>query len=223
MKIASPAWNAIPAAWTRPAAQPADDPQSKRLQQMQEGLAKLKAMPAKLAQDKAGYLQRRLLELKQLLLHASPEQAKALMKELKSIAGELAAVAKDAAAQGGDMQAAVMASGQPSAGEAVPAGEAGAGTVQQAEAGATAGDSSSIKDVLTEARRLLKEALTAIKAKLAHGRKEAQDDLRDAEKKLGEIDDALSGMDSGSLYTSLGESGGFGAAAESIPSISVTV
>lgn len=79
-----------------------EDPQEKRLREMQEGLKRLQAMPRpeKLAKqqkmNQVGYLQRRLDALKMMLLHASPEQAKALAKELKEIAGELASVAKQA-------------------------------------------------------------------------------------------------------------------------------
>lgn len=77
-----------------------NNPDIKRLQSLQEGLQRLQSMasPKQLAkQDSAnrvGFLQRRLEALKMMLLHASPEQAKALARELKSIAGELSSAAK---------------------------------------------------------------------------------------------------------------------------------
>lgn len=256
MKIASQGWTAVATAWTRATPAPVplqlqrEDQQASQLEKMQEGLAKLKAMPRKMAQEKAAYLQRRLMELKQMLMHASPQQAKALMKELKSIASELGAVAKSAAGMGGEAPAAgagaaqapaatasedqapaadvaavdasAPSTGAPAQGDA--AAEAGAGQPQPAQAAGAGegGDAASLKQVLTEARRLLKETLEMIKAKLGHGQKEALADLREAEKKLGEIDEALSNMDSGSLYTSLGDVGAL-SAPDSIPSINISV
>lgn len=75
-------------------------PEKKRLAALQEGLQRLNALPSpksmakQNAADRVGLLQRRLEALKMMLLHASPEQAKALARELKSIAGELSSAAK---------------------------------------------------------------------------------------------------------------------------------
>jgi hypothetical protein len=51
--------------------------------------------------NRVGFLQRRLEALKMLLLHASPQQAKAFARELKSIAGELSSAAKTLGSSGG--------------------------------------------------------------------------------------------------------------------------
>lgn len=77
-----------------------DDPQIKRLRDMQEGLKRLQSMPSAKqisrqdSMNKIGWLRQRLDALKLMLLHASPEQAKALAQELKNIAGELASIAR---------------------------------------------------------------------------------------------------------------------------------
>lgn len=77
-----------------------DDPQIKRLRDMQEGLKRLQSMPSakqisrQASMNKMGWLRQRLDALKLMLLHASPEQAKALAQELKNIAGELASIAR---------------------------------------------------------------------------------------------------------------------------------
>jgi len=82
------------------AANRAVDAQQKRQQEMQEAVNHLRALPSpkKLARqgsmNKVGMLKQRMEALKALLLHASPEQAKALLKELKSIAKELSSEAK---------------------------------------------------------------------------------------------------------------------------------
>lgn len=67
---------------------------------VQDGLKRLRAVPsieesAKHAKrDKVGLLKQRLDALKMMLLHASPQQAKALAQELRSIAKELASIGK---------------------------------------------------------------------------------------------------------------------------------
>lgn len=78
-----------------------NNPEKKRLQALQEGLRRLESMPSPKqianqgAANRVGFLQRRLEALKMMLLHASPQQAKALARELKSIAGELSSAAKE--------------------------------------------------------------------------------------------------------------------------------
>lgn len=85
----------------------AENPQIDRLRNMQEGLQRLQSMPSAKeisrqdSMNKVGWLRQRLDALKAMLLHASPEQAKALARELKSIAGELASSAKGLGAGSG--------------------------------------------------------------------------------------------------------------------------
>lgn len=85
----------------------AKNPQIDRLRNMQEGLQRLQSMPSTKeisrqdSMNKVGWLRQRLDALKAMLLHASPEQAKALARELKSIAGELASSAKGLGAGSG--------------------------------------------------------------------------------------------------------------------------
>lgn len=84
---------------------------SKRLNDLQEALSQLKVttnskqMAKEASAEKIGMLQRRLMELKQMLLYATPEQASALARELKSIASELSSVAKAASAASSGGQA----------------------------------------------------------------------------------------------------------------------
>jgi hypothetical protein len=88
-------------------ARSAEDPQTDRLRNMQEGLQRLQSMPSvreisrQDSMNKVGLLRQRLDALKAMLLHASPEQAKALAQELKSVAGELASIAKGLGAGSG--------------------------------------------------------------------------------------------------------------------------
>lgn len=89
----------------------AEDSQIERLRNMQEGLQRLHSMPSAKeisrqdSMNKAGWLRQRLDALKTMLLHASPEQAKALARELKNIAGELASIAKGLGADSGGQAA----------------------------------------------------------------------------------------------------------------------
>lgn len=213
MKIGASTWNqplgARPLA--APSASPAgDDPQLRRLRQQQEGLAKLKSMPANSAQEKAAYLQKRLMELKAMLLHASPQQAKALLQELRSIAGGLASVAK--AGAGADSSA--------------EAGAAQAANAVQVTAVASAGASSSLEGLLSEARQALKDVLAMIKSKLANAPRNEREEVRDVERKLAELDDAMAHGDSASdLYTAVGAFLDFSGAGASVspPSINITV
>lgn len=205
MRIASSGWNqgyGARASAISATSAPDEDPQAKRLQNMQQGLAKLKAMPADSAQDKAGYLQRRLLELKQMLLHASPQQAKALLQELRSIAGDLSAMAK--AGGGGASQAGVAA-------------------VDGAQAVTAVSGSSSLQGVLSQASQALKEVVAMIKSKLAHAPREDRDRVHEVEQKASELDSALAHGDIQSdVYTGIGDFIDV-AASSSAPTINITV
>lgn len=85
---------------TSPLREALNDREQKRQQAMQEGIARLRAMPSaqqiqkQNARDKIARLKQRLEMLKQLMRYASPALAKSLARELKSIAGELNAAAK---------------------------------------------------------------------------------------------------------------------------------
>jgi len=93
-----------------------DDLQQKRLTAMQEALKRLKEMSSpralalKSATDRVGMLKQRLEALKAMLLHATPEQAKALARELKSIAQELSSIAKELGS-GGQVKVSSSSSG----------------------------------------------------------------------------------------------------------------
>lgn len=84
-----------------------DSPPLTSRRDVQDGLKHLQAMPSieestkQAKRDKVGLLKQRLDALKMLLLHASPQQAKALAQELKSIAKELASIGKSLGASSG--------------------------------------------------------------------------------------------------------------------------
>lgn len=84
-----------------------DSPLLTSSRDVQDGLKRLQAMPsikesAKQAKrDKVGLLKQRLDALKMMLLHAPPQQAKALSQELKSIAKELASIGTNLGASSG--------------------------------------------------------------------------------------------------------------------------
>lgn len=257
-----------------------ENPESKRLKDLREALNQLKAtmnpkeMAKKAAAEKIGMLQRRLMELKQMLLHASPEQAKALARELKSIAGELASAAKAAGAASSDGQAmpvfspaasdvqGAASASAPSDAEAAVSAEAAERAEVEAEAaaGAAAGadgaepaqapgqlqenkDGASgekrsnsvssieipdkvLKDMLKEARKLLKEAIDMVKSRMGHGDKESRQDVEDAEKKLREISlNTETQVTSASLYTSQGVDApaGGGVDGSAAPGLNVSV
>ena len=264
-----------------------ENPESKRLKELREALSQLKAtmdpkeMAKRAAAEKIGMLQRRLMELKQMLLHASPEQAKALARELKSIAGELASAAKaaGAASSGGqamptlspaasdaqetasatvssEAEAAAAAVSAKAAEKAEVEAQAAAGTaaeaagaeeakagqvpgnIQETKEGAPGQKSSNsvasaieipdkvLKDMLSEARKLLKEAIDMLKLKMGRGDKESRQDVEDAEKKLREISlNTETQVTSASLYTSQGVDGlaGGGIEGSAAPGLNVCV
>lgn len=250
-----------------------ETPQQKRLQQMQESLKRLQEMPTpktsqkQAAAEKVAWLKRRLDSLKAMLLHATPEQAKALARELKSIAKELGSVAKslssgsESAALGPTVHNA-GATGAESAGKdaeaaALRQAEAEAAQADVGESAETGGESAtaaaaqvaaqqedakpggrdeqkdaamevaadkSLRQLLAEARKLLKESINLLKAKLADA--ESRKDLQSAEKSLEEMDQALAQGGDSSLYTAQGEPGSdvaMAGSAEVGGSISVSV
>lgn len=94
-----------------------ESPQAKRWREMRDSLQQLKAMndPKRTAREdkerRAAQLKQRLESLKALLLHASPQQAKALLGELKSIAKELASLVKSGGGGGGAASPTVQVAG----------------------------------------------------------------------------------------------------------------
>ena len=261
-----------------------------RLGKWQEAMQKLNKLPTAQeskkanAQAKINELQRRLMDLKQLLLHATPQMAKALIAELKSIAGELGSAAKAladtsgsgsgasqvsvtvtggastdaAAAESGTAAASAEGAAQAAQAQADQAGQAAEAQADQAAqaaeaqagqaAAATSGQAtqagqdsqnasqnagqaegaralggngqSSAKDALEEAKRLLKEVLSMMKAKLANAPKADRDRLHAVENSLDEISQAQAAMSGPDLYSSLGT--GVGDISASVPSIDIT-
>lgn len=150
MKLESPKWSGIalafrPAAKAESAADPeavADTPQLKRLRALQEGLQRLRALPGpeasakQAAREKVGWLKQRLEALKMMLLHASPEQAKALAQELKSIAKALSSAGQSLGAGAGEGGTPSSAAGAATDGAATD----GAATDSAAADGAASAD-----------------------------------------------------------------------------------
>lgn len=241
------------------AAKRAESRQSKQLSDMQEALKRLQAMPSpkalvqQNAANRVAMLKQRLDTLKAMLLHASPEQAKALARELKSIAKELAGAAKSLGfgAGGGGVEVGPNVAADNNAGES-SASESGAanstaaasdvlaannagqrvtgwnpaeqnmkadsGDSEQAAASGVAsqhqtnakssatdeGDQG-LRAALLEAKKVLKEVLAMLKAKLANAGKETKRDLQDIDKSLTEISRALAQGGGLELYTGQGE------------------
>ncbi|MBZ9559476.1 MULTISPECIES: hypothetical protein [unclassified Modicisalibacter] len=91
----------------------APNPVAERLQELQDGLQRLQAMPREVDENKADFLMQRLEMLKALMMFASPNKLAAIAKELKSIAGELNGLARNL---GGGTGAAPMALPSPTLG-----------------------------------------------------------------------------------------------------------
>ena len=234
-----------------------------RLQAMQEALKRLKQMPSpqalakQSATNRVGMLKQRLEALKAMLLHATPEQAKALARELKDIARELAAAARELGGSGGQGKISsadnpgpgadggkaseAAASSTPAAGSGAETTAASSADVNQeasnsdastsgnahetkADAESTGvpnsgssaasdkgtapdGDDQALKNALIEAKKLLKEVIAMVKAKLAEGAREARHDVLSAEKSLADIDAAIARDDSDVAYSALGNPG----------------
>lgn len=125
-----------------------DDPDLKRLQNIQDALQRLDAMPSRkiggkqAAMDRIGMLRQRLDEMKSLLLYATPQMAKALAKELKSVAKELAAIAGSGVSvpSGADAGQAQAAASQA---ESVSETQAASGQADASSATAASADTSS--------------------------------------------------------------------------------
>lgn len=94
------ALNSTPAPPHEDATSRAQKAQAKRLSDMQSAVAKLRAMPSskasakRVATERVNMLKRRLDMMKQMLIGASPEVAKAIAAQIRSIAKELAGIAK---------------------------------------------------------------------------------------------------------------------------------
>lgn len=238
-----------------------NNPKNKRLQSLQEELKRLESMPSPkqiAKQDSAnrvGFLQRRLEALKMLLLHASPEQAKALARELKSMAGELSSAAKElGGGAGGPGQGVrfdvastgIAANAQAGSAEsmttnvsteadviktkaenappendaeqvrdveqkpeslsdkALSANSDSVSNSSQNDSSSDEIDSAVLRGLVMDAKKMLKEVIDMLKPKLAEADKEGKKDLRDAEKKLSEVDSSLQQSSTTNVYAGLG-------------------
>lgn len=173
------------------------------------------------AMNKAGLLKQRLEALKALLRFATPDMARRFARELKDIARELAAIAKSLGSGAGATTATTATVAAPEDGTGAvgtQGGEAGvAATAASASSGspgdaagndardAQGDDDAGLKSLLRDARKLLKEVIDQIKARLAHAKPEARRDLQAAEKGLADLDEALNQADASATYTRLGD------------------
>jgi hypothetical protein len=255
-----------------------DDRLAKRLSAMQDGLQQLqnilvpKATAKQGSMSKVAWLKKRLEMLKAMLLHASPEQAKALARELKGIAKELQSVAKSLGGGGqggssvpaaGDVATATTSGpGNPSAEGLTTADAASSAVVGDAsdsesapaqgtddklpsEADSTTsasghmtesgqmrqgGDDEDLRAALKDVKKLLKEVIGMVKAKLAlaaneakasREEKQAKLDVESAEKSLSYIENAVSQRGSNDFYTALGELGSGGVTESFAASVAV--
>lgn len=217
--------------------QSTEDAQAGRLRNMEEGLQRLRSMPGGMASsrqdvlNKVGWLRQQLDALKAMLLHASPQQAKALAQELRSIAGQLASIAKGLGGSGQAVPSAAAAVDAP-AGEQVPVERAAAaepasssgtdepgggrsgdlvgssdesGRESRGENASPQGmDDALLRGVLADARKLLKQAASMLKPKLAAAGKEAKDHMHAIEKSILEIDAGLQQGSASSAYSDQG-------------------
>lgn len=228
---------------------------SRRWKKMEEALQQLNALPTpeQSAKDAAkariAMLKQRLEELKAMLLHASPAQAKALAAVLKSIGSQLASVAQSVGASSGgqtpvagvaQLNASVTAAATSSTTSAhatttqdvtttqvgVSASTAADSLVDQdksdpstgksgqtdiakqdqgVRAAKAADDDKSLRDLLREAKKLLKEVANMLRAKLAERDKEGKADVAAAERAMARVDDASATTSAGiAVYTALG-------------------
>lgn len=255
-----------------------DERLAKRLSAMQDGLRQLRDIPVPKATAKQGsmskvaWLKKRLEMLKAMLLHASPEQAKALAQELKDIAKELQSVAKSlgGGGQGGSSvpaaadvaTATTSGPGNSSAEGPATADAASSAVVGEAadsesepaqgkdeqvssEADSTTsasghmaesgqmeqgGDDEDLRAALKDVKKLLKEVIGMVKAKLAlaaneakasREEKQAKLDVESAEKSLSYIENAVSQGGSNDFYTALGELGSGGVTESFAASVAV--
>ena len=68
-------------------------------------------------------------------------------------------------------------------------------------------DDDALRAILLKARKLLKEAINQLKAKMELGDKEAKRDVEAAEENLGQLDQLLANGSGSSFYTTSGISG----------------
>ncbi|MGB4064697.1 MAG: hypothetical protein WBK19_12820 [Azonexus sp.] len=130
-----------------------EERQAKRLGEMQDAIKRLQAMPTPKqmakqdATNRVAMLKKRLEALKSMLLHASPEQARALARELKNIAKELSSVAKSL---GSGAQGAVSA---PAGGEVATGAtdDSGSASAEVQAAASAAPDSAAAGDAASGA------------------------------------------------------------------------
>ena len=154
--------------------QDANNPLAKLIKDWHEAQANARPTnrfnPRQAALEKAAMLKQQLEMLKAMLIFASPAMAKAIAQQLKGIASELAALGK-------------------SGSDSAKAGE----STQKSEDNA-------LRRSIADAKRLLKELILRVKAKLREGDDDARRDLQAAEKSLANLDSETSP----GLYTALG-------------------
>jgi hypothetical protein len=193
-----------PASETRSKA--SEERQAKRLGEMQDAIKRLQAMPTPKqiakqdSMSRVAMLKKRLDALKSMLLHASPEQARALARELKSIAKELSSVAKSLG--GGPQGAASAPAGAEVAtgptdvaGSASPDAQATASATTESAAVEAASGASDTAQVNEAQAKTAADAATSSPASPADdrqaGQAEGDGDLRamlqDAKKLLKEV------------------------------------
>ncbi|MDD5240167.1 MAG: hypothetical protein PHG47_00435 [Sulfuricella sp.] len=120
--------------------------QDKRLKDMQDAVAKLHAMPSpktlakSIATERAAMLKKIMEMMKQMMIGATPAQAKAMAAQLKSVAKELASLAKElsSGASAGTAMVAATANPESDVAGATDAGAAVPATAVEPEAAASA-------------------------------------------------------------------------------------
>lgn len=225
-----------------------EDPLTKRLRDMQEGLHRLQAMPSpqetarQRASARVEMLKRQIEQLRSLLIGATPQMAKALVRQIASLAGELANIAKQlggGSASGGAASSAVAvpqgAGESQSVAAESAAAEAAAADEQEptatpapapsvaAQSGDEGGSDKQLRTSLEEAAKRLKALIELLKARLRDGNRQQQDDLRQAEKAMHDLDETLNGSQ---LYSSLATSVGAalsGVAAKAAVAVNIDV
>lgn len=132
-----------------------ESPLAKRLHDMQEGLRQLRSLPSakesakQQALAKVELLKRRMEQLRAMLIAATPEQAKALLRQIAGIAKELASMAKLLdGASGGATPSPSVSAGQTNATQPSGAGQS-AGNDANAAAVANTGDAAEHADAET--------------------------------------------------------------------------
>lgn len=182
-----------------------EERQAKRLGEMQDAIKRLQAMPTPkqmVKQDsmnRVAMLKKRLDALKAMLLHASPEQARALARELKNIAKELSSVAKSlgSGAQGAvsaPAGAEVVTGAMDDSGSASAKAQAVASATTESAAVEAAGDATNTAHVEDAPATVAADAATSSTTSPTGGRQAGQGEgdgdlramLQDAKKLLKE-------------------------------------